>query len=46
MERKFALIVGNDQFEDPNLACLVSPASEARALAEILKDRGSAALTR
>jgi len=38
MERKFALIVGNDKFEDPNLACLVSPASEARALADILKD--------
>lgn len=40
MERKFALIVGNDQFEDPSLASLVSPASEARALAEVLKDPG------
>jgi Caspase domain len=37
MERKLALIVGNDRFDDPHLACLVSPAAEARALADILK---------
>jgi len=40
MERKFALVVGNDKFDDPSLACLVAPASEARALAEILEDPG------
>jgi len=38
MEGKFALIIGNNEFEDSSLACLVSPASEARALADILKD--------
>jgi len=38
MEQKFALIVGNDQFEDSRLTRLVSPGSEACDLANILKD--------
>jgi hypothetical protein len=38
MARKFALIVGNSEYEDSNLARLVSPVSDVRLLAGILED--------
>ncbi len=38
MVRKFALIVGNSEYEDSSLANLVSPGADVRMLAEILKD--------
>ena len=38
MGRKLALIIGNSEFEDGNLAQLVTPDADVSALAEILRD--------
>jgi uncharacterized caspase-like protein len=36
MSRKFALVIGNTQYEDPKLGRLASPASDVNELAELL----------
>jgi len=36
---KYALIIGNNQYYDPKLAQLKTPAADAQALAEVLKDQ-------
>jgi hypothetical protein len=38
MSRKFALIIGNSEYNDKSLACLKTPAADVRALAEVLLD--------
>ncbi len=38
MTGKFALLIGNSEYQDPSLARLKAPDSDVRALAEILKD--------
>ena len=38
MSRKLALIIGNSEFDDGNLAQLTTPSTDANALAEILRD--------
>ena len=38
MSRKVALIIGNSEFEDENLARLVTPNADVDALAEVLRD--------
>lgn len=38
MSRKFALIIGNSDYNDKNLACLKTPAADVRQLAEVLLD--------
>ena len=38
MSRKLALIIGNSEYEDTNLAQLVTPGADANTLAEILRD--------
>ena len=35
MSRKLALIIGNSEFEDRNLAQLVTPDADVNALAEV-----------
>lgn len=37
-EKRFALIIANNQYDDPNLSKLVAPAQDAEALERILKD--------
>lgn len=36
---KFALIIGNSEFNDKNLSCLETPTADVRALAEVLLDK-------
>ena len=38
MSRKFALIIGNSEYTDKNLACLKTPSADVGALAEVLLD--------
>lgn len=37
-ERRFALIIANNEYRDPGLKKLVAPAQDAKELAEVLKD--------
>lgn len=36
---KFALIIGNSEYNDKNLSCLTTPTADVRALAEVLLDK-------
>ncbi len=38
MAGKFALIIGNSEYQDPNLARLVTPAADVNALSALLRD--------
>ena len=38
VSRKFALIIGNSEYEDKSLAELLKPSADAKALAEIIRD--------
>jgi len=38
MTRKFALLIGNSQYQDPKLAKLKAPDSDVSELAKILED--------
>jgi len=37
MESKCALVIGNDEYQDPKLSQLISPSKEAKRLAELLR---------
>ena len=37
MGRKFALIIGNSQYQDPRLAQLITPQEDVNDLAEVLR---------
>jgi hypothetical protein len=42
---KYALIIGNNKYNDPKLAQLKTPAADSQALAKILGIKRSASLT-
>src|SRR3989304_6296136 len=43
---KYALIIGNNKYDDPKLAQLKTPAADSQALAKVLDDRTIGSLDR